>query len=232
MTSARTKGVINQRPGGHSFDVPAVSNDEVLLGFERLLIGYAFTPANASHVADDIADINPAHFLLPAHEHVFAAVKDHAGHPDIQMRVTASLIGVKAHRALNVLEQGIPSFITECVAAADCLDAGTMRFYAGKVREAFIRRRGKALLDQTATAFTNSDYDAVNLALLTFAELVGDQPSATQASQPEYGDVATLLADGLPDPPRTEILHRDDKVALFYRGKVNVLFGDPESTLR
>lgn len=219
--------LINQR-AGQRVPETRVTNDEILLGFERIVLGYALSPINAPHAAAEIKDIDPAHFLMPAHEHVFASIKRHVGHPDIQMRVTAELIGVNAHRALNALEQGIPAFITECVAAADCLDADTMRFYAAKVRNAFVRRRGKALLDQTASAFMNDDFDAVNLALLTFADLVGDRPATEESSAPQYGDIATMLTQGLPDPPQPEILHRQDKVALFYRSKVNVLFGDPE----
>lgn len=42
-------------------------------------------------------------------------------------------------------------------------------------------------------------------------------------------DVAWLLAAGLPEPPRPDVLTRADGHALFYRGRVNVLFGDPES---
>lgn len=48
-------------------------------------------------------------------------------------------------------------------------------------------------------------------------------------SPPKYGDVAALLADGIPDPPEPDILFRADGFALFYRGKVNTLFGDSES---
>lgn len=44
-----------------------------------------------------------------------------------------------------------------------------------------------------------------------------------------YVDVAALLKDGLPDPPQPAVLHRDDGHAIFYRGQVNALFGEPES---
>lgn len=54
----------------------------------------------------------------------------------------------------------------------------------------------------------------------------GRRPPEPQ--QPLYTDVAALLAGGLPDPPRPVLLTRDDGHTLFYAGKVNVLFGDPE----
>ncbi|GAA1177807.1 AAA family ATPase [Nesterenkonia xinjiangensis] len=44
-----------------------------------------------------------------------------------------------------------------------------------------------------------------------------------------YGDVGAFLAAGMPDPPAPEILPRTDGTGLFYRGQVNVVFGEPES---
>lgn len=44
-----------------------------------------------------------------------------------------------------------------------------------------------------------------------------------------YLDVAALLDGGLPDPPAPVVLHRDDGIAIFYAGQVNLIFGDPES---
>jgi len=56
---------------------------------------------------------------------------------------------------------------------------------------------------------------------------------AEQGSRPvvgtTYGDVMTLLDGGLPEPPAPQVLYRMDGVALLYRNKVNVLYGDSES---
>jgi hypothetical protein len=46
---------------------------------------------------------------------------------------------------------------------------------------------------------------------------------------PYWADVAAFLEGGIPEPPRPVCLRREDGHALFYAGKVNVLFGDPES---
>ncbi len=46
--------------------------------------------------------------------------------------------------------------------------------------------------------------------------------------RPLFVDVAALLAGGLPEPPKPVLLHRADGHAIFYAGKVNVLYGDPE----
>ena len=48
-------------------------------------------------------------------------------------------------------------------------------------------------------------------------------------NSPLYGDVAAFLENGMPEPPMPEILPRTDGVGLFYRGQVNVVFGEPES---
>ena len=47
-------------------------------------------------------------------------------------------------------------------------------------------------------------------------------------SAPLYTDVAALMDGGLPESPKPEVLTRSDGVKLFYRGEVNILFGDPE----
>ncbi|GAA4041012.1 hypothetical protein GCM10023063_28440 [Arthrobacter methylotrophus] len=44
-----------------------------------------------------------------------------------------------------------------------------------------------------------------------------------------YGDVAGLLSGDLPPAPKPNVLYRNDGNALFYRGQVNSLFGEPES---
>ncbi len=46
--------------------------------------------------------------------------------------------------------------------------------------------------------------------------------------EPLFVDVAALLADGLPEPPQPVLLRRADGQAIFYAGKVNILYGDPE----
>lgn len=45
---------------------------------------------------------------------------------------------------------------------------------------------------------------------------------------PLYADIGQLLDDGVPDPPKPDILRRTDGVGLFYRNEINQLYGDPE----
>lgn len=55
-----------------------------------------------------------------------------------------------------------------------------------------------------------------------------DCPQCNPVAADVFVDVAALLAGGIPDKPPPVLLTRDDGHALFYAGKVNVLFGDPE----
>lgn len=57
---------------------------------------------------------------------------------------------------------------------------------------------------------------------------MGAEPG-TAGRHPLYTDVAALLADGMPDPEAPDMLTRSDGIGLFYRGQVNLVFGDPES---
>lgn len=59
----------------------------------------------------------------------------------------------------------------------------------------------------------------------------GDWAPATDDAppgEPLFVDVATILAKGIPPPPKPVLLTREDGHSLFYAAKVNVLFGDPE----
>lgn len=46
--------------------------------------------------------------------------------------------------------------------------------------------------------------------------------------KPLYTDIAAMLDGTLPEPPTPEVLSRSDGRPLFYKGEVNLVFGDPE----
>jgi hypothetical protein len=58
--------------------------------------------------------------------------------------------------------------------------------------------------------------------------LDASDPAISNGGRPLYVDVAALLSHGLPEPLAPSRLRRSDGHALFYAGKVNILFGDPE----
>ena len=45
---------------------------------------------------------------------------------------------------------------------------------------------------------------------------------------PFYTDIAAMLDGTLPEPPTPEVLSRSDGRSMFYKGEVNLVFGDPE----
>jgi hypothetical protein len=47
--------------------------------------------------------------------------------------------------------------------------------------------------------------------------------------RPNYVDIAALLDGRLPEPPKPAVLRRDDGLGLFYRGEMNLVYGDPEA---
>ena len=46
--------------------------------------------------------------------------------------------------------------------------------------------------------------------------------------KPFYTDIAAMLDGTLPEPPTPEVLSRSDGRRMFYKGEVNLVFGDPE----
>lgn len=60
---------------------------------------------------------------------------------------------------------------------------------------------------------------------------VGHLGADSDSADPEpiqYTDFAALLNGALPDPPKPAVLTRTDDICIFYRGKRNELYGDPE----
>ncbi len=55
-----------------------------------------------------------------------------------------------------------------------------------------------------------------------------DELDELDQAPPLFVDVAALLAGGIPEPPKPVLLTREDGHSLFYAGKTNILFGDPE----
>ena len=56
-----------------------------------------------------------------------------------------------------------------------------------------------------------------------------DEVATRDVERRLYVDIDALLNGGLPEPLAPSVLNFNDGVALFYRGQVNHVFGDPES---
>jgi hypothetical protein len=220
VTQAATRPVNGQtfRPDGSA---------DVLLRAERLVLGYALDPQRASHVVEDIEGLEPKHFMLPAHEHVFGAVKREAGHLDVQMRVLTSLVE-NPPKALDALDESLPGFITSCVKEAEFFDAATLLYYANQVRGAFAKRQGQALLAKVSEAFVSENDEALELALLAFAEVVGGR---TEAAAGPYRNVdLTAFLNGTYKPLKPSVGGlRDDGQSLLYAGLWHTLIAPTTS---
>lgn len=85
------------------------------------------------------------------------------------------------------------------------------------------RRQQAAALERRGEAKANSNGH----------KLESDAPASLEPppddEPPLYADVAALLDGTLPEPPRPALLTRTDGHALFYAGRVNFVFGDPEA---
>lgn len=62
-----------------------------------------------------------------------------------------------------------------------------------------------------------------------YAESGAWAPDPAEEPEPLYADLAALLSGGIPPPTPPVVLRRSDGTHMLYAGKVNVLFGDPES---
>ncbi|KUI00930.1 hypothetical protein AU189_11485 [Mycolicibacterium acapulense] len=85
------------------------------------------------------------------------------------------------------------------------------------------------LADNMTDAEVLEAFDAITQS----AQLAAEQRQASIEQQtgarPRYGDIAALLDGTLPEPPKPSLLTRTDGHAIFYRGALNLLFGDPEA---
>lgn len=201
------------------FDVDPVGTDELLLSYERVVLGWFLSPVNAALAREELNTISARQFYLPAHEVIYEAISRTAGSPDTYMRVLDSLIGERAPRALNALDQSLAVYLSECMKAADCFDVGTMRHYAGRVREAHTQRHGKALLADFAAAFGRGDLDAASLAWATIGSLLdaGDRVELPAGAHRNVDLTAYLDGTHKPLAPGIGGL-RDDGRAVLYPG--------------
>jgi hypothetical protein len=193
-----------------------VGTDEALLGYERVVLGWFLTPANAAVAREQLDVITAQQFHFPAHEVIFDAVSRVAGMPDAHLRVLDALIGPNAPRALNALDQTLAVYLAELIKAADCFDVATMRHYAGRLREAHTQRHGKALIGEFAAAFARGDVDAAFLVWSTIGSLLDGGPTALPAGTHRNTDLTPFL-DGTYKPLQPSVGGlRDDGRAILY----------------
>jgi hypothetical protein len=143
--------------------------------------------------------------------------------------VLESLIGSHAPRALNAIDQTPAVYLSECIKSAELVDQGTMRHYAGRIREAHAQRYGKALLAQIGSAYLAGDLDAAQLGHLAFGEMLTGSSLHLEVRAHRNVDLTAYL-NGTHEPLMPSVgAVRDDNLALLYAGLWHTLIAPTTS---
>lgn len=184
-----------------------------------LLYDPNLTPTLATH-------LNPGDFWRPAHEEIWNTIHalHHEGTTPDPILVNTRLLDTGKHDAAKLL----PDIVTTTVSPANA-DA-----YAKRVRDCSRLRA----VDQVATSLrdivTRGRAGLIDHHLTTALDTVEQAytrwgPTNQTGARTGLVDMAWVL-DGEPPPqPQPTYGLRTDGTALFYPGKVNGIFGDPEA---
>lgn len=196
---------------------------------EQAVLGALLT---APHLAADLEHhLDPDDFYRPAHEQIWTAI--HAvAHAD---GIEPDVLTVAAHlqRTGELTKVGGAPYLHTLMQA--CPIPGQAPHYAQLVRDTARLRR----LQDTATRFqqivTTGRVDDLETAFTrAYQELdqaaarLGPTTPADPATITGLHDLTWILTGEPPEVPPPSICHRTDGHALFYAGKVNGIFGDPE----
>jgi hypothetical protein len=184
-------------------------------------------------LAPDLAlELTGADFYRPQHETIWNAI--HALEDQLHgkdLAVDAVLLASHLQRTGDLDRVGGPTYLHDLVANTPLPENAHQ--YAKIVRD---RARARALVElgtRLAATGYKADPDNLDTALGDAVDLVdqvalrfGPTTSSTAAG---LKDLSWLLSGVPPKIPPPTYVHRDDGTALFYPGKVNGIFGDPES---
>lgn len=188
-------------------------------------------------LAPDLArELNRDDFYRPQHQVIWDAIHHltdqlhgDGGAPE-QLAGDVVLLGAHLARTGELDRVGGPTYLTDLLAAVPIVENAP--HYAKIVRD---RARARALVElgtRLAATGYKADPDALDLALGDAVDLV-DQVAlrfgpTTQTNGAGLKDLSWLLGGQPPVIPGPVYVTRDDGTALFYAGKVNGVFGDPE----
>ncbi|WP_210651323.1 DnaB-like helicase N-terminal domain-containing protein [Nocardioides sp. SYSU D00065] len=185
-------------------------------------------PALAPELA---TELDGADFYRPQHETIWNAI--HALADQLHgedLAVDAVLLANHLQHTGDLDRVGGPTYLHDLVANTPLAD--NAHHYARIVRD---RARARALVElgtRLAATGYKADPDTLDLALGDAVELVeqtalrfGPRTTTTGAG---LKDLSWLLGGQPPVIPPPVYVRRDDGTALFYKGKVNGVFGDPE----
>ncbi len=190
---------------------------------ERALIGAVLREPERAPQLLELVD--PDDFYDPRHEQIWNAIA-HVSTAD-GLSPDVSLVTARLARTgeLAKLAQLLPDLATDTSSAAQATH------YAREVHNTGIARRAATVLTRAQQRIHTAPIEQIHLhladALQDLDDLVVHHAPATTATG--LRDLSWLLAGDMPvvDPPTW--IHRANGGCLFYAGRVNGVFGDPES---
>lgn len=190
--------------------------EKALLG--ALLLAPQYAPQAAQ-------ELQPGDFYQPRHETIWTAIHSITDHPADPITLAAQLT-----KQGQLQKIGGANYLHDLITA--CPNPANLGIYAAEVRNQSRRRQ----LHQTATKLQtlatkgNNLEDALADALQTLDQTAARLGPATLTPANTGLTDLTWLLNGQPphiDPPT--YVKRQDGHALFYPGRVNGIYGDPES---
>lgn len=217
----------NEPPYDPHYDDPLHSNSAIAnTDAERAVLGaLILDPTLAPTLAPELT---PDDFWRPAHADLWTLIHQLAdtGSPLDQVTLAQAVVTAGLHKKLP----GGPTYLADLMQG--CPNPAQATAYAQIVRDTARLRQLDSIansLRHTARNATAADAGRhLERAFDDLEQIVTRWGPATTANNNGLVDLSWVLTGTPPavDPP--SILHRADGHALFYAGKVNGIFGDPE----
>jgi hypothetical protein len=219
----------DQPPFDPDYDTPTGRTPPHDLAAEQALLGAVILQPD---LAPDLAThIDPADFYRPQHETIWRALQTIAGDTTGDTHTDAVLLAAELHRTGHLERIGGAPYLHDLAAACPLPENAPQ--YATLVRDT---ARLRAAIT-TGTKITQLGYTGD---ITKVDAYLGDAVQALDDAVTRWGprdasahsgfrDLTWILTGQAPEiPPPTYVQH-DAGHALFYAGKVNGVFGDPET---
>lgn len=206
---------------------PSGPPDEVIAAERALLGALILAPDHATAIA---AEVDGPDFYDPIHETIWDAAHALAADPD---RKLDHLTLLSELRRRGEIKTGRLDGVYLADLMASCPVPGNFAAYAEDVRNAArmreVARTGRKLVQLGTTRDVTKVNTVLENAVQALDETVSRFGPRTAAEHPSgLHDLAWILTGTPPEVPPPTVCHRTDGHALFYPGKVNGIFGDPE----
>lgn len=202
---------------------PAVPNPASLRIDEQTVLGWFLSPANHADAEEHLLDVEPRHFLLPAHQEIYAQIMLHAGAPNISTLVATALVGEGAPRSVRSLDGGLLGYLSECKEYADLLTGRELAFHVGRVRDAYGRRQRWEIHTRATKALEVDDLDSYGALQQEMQALIEGRGTDTEDQDrfPEIDWVTAFAADfSQMDWLPGRFMERGQQVTIVGDGKV------------